>query len=121
MHCRWYPSMSCSRSGGVSRPTPKGEVEGSGLWGVTRPTPRGGCVSQHALTQTPPPDGYCCGRYASYWNAFLLCIKLLVVGGTQFFQEVRCSLPVVADREIARIICHIVRFVRVIRIHEFIV
>ena len=18
----------------------------------------------------PPPDGYCCGRYASYWNAF---------------------------------------------------
>ena len=18
-----------------------------------------------------PPDGYCCGRYASYWNAFL--------------------------------------------------
>ena len=24
--------------------------------------------------QTPPPrsrDGYCCGRYASYWNAFL--------------------------------------------------
>ena len=23
---------------------------------------------------TPPPaDGYCCGRYASYWNAFLFC------------------------------------------------
>ena len=20
---------------------------------------------------TPPADGYCCGRYASYWNAFL--------------------------------------------------
>ena len=20
----------------------------------------------------PPADGYCCGRYASYWNAFLL-------------------------------------------------
>ena len=20
----------------------------------------------------PPGDGYCCGRYASYWNAFLL-------------------------------------------------
>ena len=29
MHCRWYPSMPCSRSpGGVYRPTPKGEVEG---------------------------------------------------------------------------------------------
>ena len=28
----------------------------------------GGC-----LVETPrPPDGYCCGRYASYWNAFLL-------------------------------------------------
>ena len=23
----------------------------------------------------PPSDGYCCGRYASYWNAFLLSIK----------------------------------------------
>ena len=49
-------------------------------------------VSQHALQQggtwsggplqggllpggtggDPPPDGHCCGRYASYWNAFLL-------------------------------------------------
>ena len=33
-----------------SRPTPKGEIEGD---------------------QTPSPDDYCCGRYASYWNAFL--------------------------------------------------
>ena len=64
--------------GGVSRPTPRGEVEGSGRGvsrptpggGVSRPTPRGGlqahtqggvsrptprgCVSQHALRQTPP-------------------------------------------------------------------
>ena len=54
--------------GGVSKPTPKGDVEGSG-WGVSRPTPRGspgphpggvsrprpwGEVSQHALRQTPP-------------------------------------------------------------------
>ena len=23
---------------------------------------------------TPPGDGYCCGRYASYWNAFLFLI-----------------------------------------------
>ena len=26
------------------------------------------------VADTPPPeqaDGYCCGRYASYWNAFL--------------------------------------------------
>ena len=35
----------------------------------------GGVVSQDALRQTPPGrDSYCCGRYASYWNAFLfLC------------------------------------------------
>ena len=84
MHCRRYPSMPCSRSwgggipaclagfqahtqggtwgvwpGGVSRPTPKGEVEGSGLgglqahtWGVSRPTPRG-CIP--ACTEEQPP------------------------------------------------------------------
>ena len=43
-----------------------------------------GCVSQHALGQTPsppsacwdtPPDGHCSGRYASYWNAFSLYFK----------------------------------------------
>ena len=73
----------------VSSPTTKGGVEGSGQGGVSRPTwgglqvhscgrglqgapgPHlGGLVSQHALRQTPP-DGYCCGWYASYWNAFL--------------------------------------------------
>ena len=27
---------------------------------------------RHPPADTPPPaDGYCCGRYASYWNAFL--------------------------------------------------
>ena len=39
----------------------------------------GGCllqgVSHHALRQTPPGrDGYSCGRYASYWNAFLFIL-----------------------------------------------
>ena len=58
----------------VSRPTPKGEVEGSGLGGS--PGLHLG-VSQHALIQSPPSrrSGYCCGRYASYWNAFLLLLK----------------------------------------------
>ena len=37
-----------------SRPTPKREVEGDLVQ-----------VSPHTL----PPDGYCCGLYASYWNA----------------------------------------------------
>ena len=27
--------------------------------------------------RTPPPDGHCSGWYASYWNAFLFCIKLV--------------------------------------------
>ena len=38
-----------------------------------------GCVSHHALRQTPPSsaDVYCCGRYASYLNAFLLFLSLL--------------------------------------------
>ena len=62
-----YSSMPCRspgpHPGGVSRPTTKG---------VSKPTPMGVCVSQNALRQTPPADGYCCGRYAFYWNAFLL-------------------------------------------------
>ena len=41
-------------------------------------------LEQTPLEQTPPSrsrppqaDGYCCGRYASYWNAFLfvMCFK----------------------------------------------
>ena len=102
MYCRWHPSMPCSMSQGSGiraclagfQSHTQGEVEGSGqgglqanIQGVSRPTPKGGvsrptprgspgphlggCVSQHALRQTPP-DGYCCRRYTSYWNAFLL-------------------------------------------------
>ena len=80
----WHPSMLCRSpgphpggklrglmGGQVSKPTPRGEVEGvaeGGLqahtWGKgdSRSTPRGAlqahttgvCVSQHALRQTPP-------------------------------------------------------------------
>ena len=86
----WYPSMHCrflstgvvsQHALQVSRPTPRGEVEGSGLKGGGSPGPHPGglqahtwgWVSQHALRQTPlQADGYCCGQYASCWNAFLL-------------------------------------------------
>ena len=46
---------------------------------------RGGCLvgggvpgpvvplRQTPRTRHPPADGYCCGRNASYWNAFLFC------------------------------------------------
>ena len=42
------------------------------------PGPRGvpglvGVRSEGCLVETPR-DGYCCGRYASYWNAFLFTI-----------------------------------------------
>ena len=74
-------------AGGMSRPTPGGEVGGSGQ-GVSRPRPRGdggvwpggiqahtqgGCIP--ACTEADSPvDSYCSEWYASYWNAFLSCI-----------------------------------------------
>ena len=109
-----------SKGGGVSRPTPKGEVEGDlvqahsqgGNWGGSGPGPQprgklrgiwsrptangevlrgiwsrgclvwGVCLLQGGswsrgvpalcggcLVETSP-DGYCCRRYVSYWNAF---------------------------------------------------
>ena len=45
---------------------------------------RGGSASVYAgipppRTRHPPgPDGYCCGWYASYWNAFLLFMRRLL-------------------------------------------
>ena len=30
----------------------------------------------------PPPDGYCYGRYASYWNAFLFFLNLDLIFNT---------------------------------------
>ena len=93
----------------VSRPTPKGEVEGSGPGGSSGPHPEGGCLQAHTWggspgphlggvsrptpggvipscteADTPPADGYCCGWYASYWNAFLLYLIVVVV--VVFFQ-----------------------------------
>ena len=72
--------------GGIwSRPTPKGEIEGDlvqahsqgGSWGGSGLG--GACLGEVCLLQGvpggDPPDGYCCGRYASYWNAFLFDTK----------------------------------------------
>ena len=99
MPCRWYPSMPCRSPGEyvsqhalqVSRPTPKGELEGSGQGGFSRMTPGGvgspsppwGGLQAHAeevypSKQTPLADGYCCGWYASYWNVFLLLFYAVV-------------------------------------------
>ena len=49
---------------------PRGRLRGLAR-GVSRPTP-GGCIP--ACTEADPlptSDSYCCGWYASYWNAFL--------------------------------------------------
>ena len=61
-----------------SRPTLKGEIERDqiqahtqgGNWGGSGPGkhPNG----KFRGIRTRPPHNYCCGQYASYWNAFLL-------------------------------------------------
>ena len=57
---------------------------GGGAWSWGVPGPRGvsgrgeeglvlgGAWSWGVPGGDAPPDGYCCGWYASYWNAFLL-------------------------------------------------
>ena len=47
----------CIVLGGVWSRAGECMVQGGLVWGV--------------LVETLPGDGYCCGRYASYWNAFL--------------------------------------------------
>ena len=48
-----------------SRPTHKGEFEEDQVQAYTQGGNWGG-------SGLGPPDGYCCGRYACYWNTFLL-------------------------------------------------
>ena len=69
--CVSGPGGVCSRQ--VSAP------RGVSAPGVSAP---GGCVCSRGSTRGvvpggDPPDGYCCGRYASYWNAFLLSKSFL--------------------------------------------
>ena len=48
------------------------QVSSRGVCSGGVPAPRG---------ETPPKaDGYCCGRYASYWNAFLFLMFCLFNG-----------------------------------------
>ena len=101
MHCRWYPSMPCRSLGWrvvsqhalqvpggvvsqhalqISRPTHKGEDEGPNLGGSQGPHLGGlqahtrGGIPACTEADIPTADGYCCGRYASYWNAFLFTL-----------------------------------------------
>ena len=75
-----------------SRPTPKGEVEGDLARGVSAlgGACSTGCLLWEGLSAPgwgvsapgglwrPPHDGYCCGQYISYWNAFLFIMYFAV-------------------------------------------
>ena len=52
-----------------TRYTPQDQVHPPG----TKYTPRTRYIPRDQVHPPPPADGYCCGRYASYWNAFLCC------------------------------------------------
>ena len=60
-----------------------GLVQGGGAWSRGVPGP-GGAWSRGSTPEGSglggawwkPPDGYCCGQYASYWNAFLFNAEL---------------------------------------------
>ena len=62
---------SVHRRRGVSRAQAWAQV------GVKAQAGRGVYSSMHWGRHPPPADGYCCGRYASYWNAFLLSLPLM--------------------------------------------
>ena len=91
MHCTWYPSMPCSRGCVLSQHALQVVSQHVLQQGV--PAPRGGewsggvcsqgvclggllCGGDGLLLMETSPDGYCCGRYASYWNAFLFVFNL---------------------------------------------
>ena len=57
-------------------------VWGEGVCSGGVPAPgEGGLLG--GLMETPP-DGYCCGRYASYWNAFLFIYQNKIPLSTKF-------------------------------------
>ena len=94
----WYPSMPCRSPGphpggrlrglatgggspgphtggggrGSPGPHPGRRLRGLATGGVSRPTHRWGCIPACTGGRPPPADVYCCGRYASYRNAFFL-------------------------------------------------
>ena len=54
----------------------------------------GGCLVRGGVET--PPDGYCCGRYASYWNAFFyisvyVLITCICAQSVNFRDRFRCN------------------------------
>ena len=73
--------LAAGLQGGLQAHTQGGSWGGS-AWGVPAPgrclvlgwgclVLGGGCLLRGGCLVEIPPDSYCCGRYASYWNAFL--------------------------------------------------
>ena len=61
--------------------------QGRGCLARGGPAPGGCLVLVQGVPGGDPPDGYCCGRYASHWNAFLFdkifaknCMKMKEIG-----------------------------------------
>ena len=68
---------------------------------------RGGCLVPGGFWSggawwRPPPDGYCCGRYASCWNAVLFGQFFLKTGGPSKILLCRSATGSVQDLSVAR-------------------
>ena len=79
----FYSCLSFCSQGGSSASVHAGippRRPGTHPLGADPPRPDTPLAADTPREQTPPsPDGYCCGRYASYWNAFSLHIFLIFV------------------------------------------
>ena len=51
---------------------------------------------------TPQEDGYCCGRYASYWNAFLFNLFLVKVKQDRTFRKLRKIMSCCQGKQLLR-------------------
>ena len=85
----FYKYLSVHRGGGRWGSAPGRCLVSGGVPGPGGVPGRGWGVGITACTEADPPgrDGYCCGRYASYWNAFLFgilfaenCMKIKKIG-----------------------------------------
>ena len=68
-----HPGVETHTKG--SRPTPRGPDQNPGVQTHTQGGVQAqarGWITACSQADTSPADGYCCGRYASYPNAFLL-------------------------------------------------
>ena len=76
-------ALQVSGGGAAIPPCFTGSIPACLAWGVSRPHTQGGswgvwlrgeglCIIACTEADPPPVDSYCRGRYASYWNAFLL-------------------------------------------------